>query len=324
LLSELAETMIPDPEPTMNAGVSPSSPTNALGSALLFFRALEGRTCVLRSKRWIGLVEVGRVSADVRHTCLQLVPKDSDAFPVRGKEAFSFSLSGPSKSLRYHAWEAGFSVGYGMDALIHDTRVVEALTRLAASGASWPELRAAVNLGEGLPDEVRTLVARPAEPPPEPPSRGRPTLSWTHWANQRAVQLSDLPTPHPSLLAWVEEYPHALLQAAALWVSGGAPAAMQHLLACDRAFRRAHPAARPAIEESAERLFAHKPELAMLYAMRFEGVFIAADMSDKAWLRLLGDLARHAGWDLAELHLDPTGGETSKHIVRGRDFSIES
>jgi hypothetical protein len=322
LLSELAEMMIPDPEPTMNAGVSPTQATHALGSALLFFRALEGRTCVLRSKRWIGLVEVERVCADVRHTDLRLVPKASDAFPVRDKAAFS--LSGPSKSLRYRAWEAGFSVGYGMDTLIHDARVVEALTRLAASGASSRELRAAVNLGEGLPDEVRALATRSAEPPPEPPRHGPPTLSWTQWRNQRTVQLSDLPAPHPSLLAWVEEFPHALLQAAAPWVSGGAPAAMQHLLACDRAFRQVHPAARPAVEESAERLFAHKPELAMLYAMRFEGVFIAADMSDKTWLRLLGDLARHAGWEQAELHLNTTDDETSEHVVRGRDFSIES
>jgi hypothetical protein len=95
------------------------------------------------------------------------------------------------------------------------------------------------------------------------------------------------------------------IQVAAQWVSGSARPAMHHLLTCDRAYREEHPGERPATEDSAERLFAHKPGLAMFYAMSFEGVYFAADMSNQAGVRLLRALARHPGWGWTKLRLNP-------------------
>jgi hypothetical protein len=91
-----------------------------------------------------------------------------------------------------------------------------------------------------------------------------------------------LPAPLPPLLAWVDKVPYPLIQAVAQWADGGAPSAIRHLLACDREHRREDPAELPVIEETAERLFAHRPGLAMIQAMYCEGVRIAADMSDGA------------------------------------------
>jgi hypothetical protein len=99
------------------------------------------------------------------------VPHPNPCNPL-GSALFSAAFSGRDKKAFFCAWDAGFSVGHGMDTLIHDTRAVEALSRLAASGISAQELRNAVNFGDGLPDDVRALMMRAAEPPPEPADRG--------------------------------------------------------------------------------------------------------------------------------------------------------
>ncbi|WP_341678725.1 hypothetical protein [Niveibacterium sp. SC-1] len=292
-----------------------------LGNALYFIRGLERQTCLLKSRAWIGLVRVERVVADLRYATVSLLPQESAVFPIRSPELLT--LRGPSTSLHYCAVKAGFSSGLAMDCLVHDHRIIKALTDLASTGVSTQQFIRALNRGTGLPEDVQELFYQEA-PRSRPENRGgRPALAWSHWDGRWAVQLSDLPPPCPPLVAWIDEYPTAPLQAAAHSATDGPAQAMQHLLHCDRAHRQRQPDARAAVEESADLLFAHKPEFAMFYAMYCEGVYAAADMGLSDWLRLLGELASHAGWDFGELALEPLEEGVSEHTIAGPTYSVE-
>jgi hypothetical protein len=210
-----------------------------------------------------------------------------------------------------------------MDHLIHDPQVIEYVLELARGGADRQTLIHAVNRGYGRSDVVQRKQYEFPRLVEVGPRRERPTLAWTSWNNVLAIQLSDLPAPAPALLAWVGESPVHLLRNLAPSEDGPRKDFAQHLLTSDRAYRATHPDALPVIEETPERLFAHQPEFAMLYASTFGDLCISAAMSNYDLVRTIKCFAAHSGWDFGKLKLPSQKLELSDGVFSGRTFSIQ-
>ena len=306
-------------EGTLDMGTGISD--GGTGENLLFARALAGKECLLKSKGWIGLVRVERVVADVRHVAMWLTPIEAPGLPVGPAEPFVFS--GPGTAIYRSSWEFGLSCGYGMDYLIHHPQVIESVLEMVRGGATRRMLLDALNHGEGLPEALQAQQCEFPRFVDAERRRARAALAWTGWEKTLAVQLSDLPAPAPALLSWASDSPAHLFLGLVSHVDGPRKDIAQHLLTSDRAYRANHPGAWPVIEETPERLFAHKQAFAMFYATRFEDQFLSAAMSNDGFVRTIKYLAEYAGWDFGVLALPSEKVGLSDGTFSGRSFAIE-
>ncbi|WP_341678738.1 hypothetical protein [Niveibacterium sp. SC-1] len=294
-----------------------------VGINLLFARALEGSTCILKSKGWIGLVRIDRVVADPLRVGLWITPLDEPG--LRRGDAEPFVLSGPTDAVYRTDFELGLSCGYGMDHLVYEPKVVKYVSRLAARGIPRQDLIDAVNHGYGRPTDKDGWPLEDASGDMwRVGRRGNVTeLAWAQVGEELFLQLSDLLEPAPQLLVWKGSNPIELLQNVVSHVPAGPAATMRHLIELDRQYRAEAPRALPAVEEDQERLFAYKPAFAMFYAFDYAGVCVSAAMSNADLLRLVRAVATFAGWKFEPLSLPSlTELPAMGSAIYGRTFSI--
>lgn len=205
------------------------------------------------------------------------------------------TLQYPMELARREAWSVTLSAGQGGYCVLHfHPALVAQAQQLAGDRAGARALFELMQHPENLPPVPDGTVH------PQPIQPQRPRIEVCCDAERLHIRVHGLPRPERGSLVWSFDRPAAALMAICQVCLPLAPDLMQHLLQQDRAHRQAHPEAWPALGVDADEVFAHRPELAMLYHLRFGGISVSGNLGVNQAIRLLQATGRHCGVEVIE------------------------
>lgn len=289
--NEMTQENLPPPwiEAAVDAGIK-------AGQAVLACEALLGQEVIYAEKSLLSLATLerarclgGQVELRVRLRTWNGVDSTQTG-----------TLRYPLASLRLGDGSLGMDAGYGVYSTLtfHPALIAHVIqlarvpgwqrtaARLVRDADDWPlALATAVRQSTGLPLLSAAVV---------------PRCQVQHAPQRFVVELRGIPVAEGACLIWSVDHPLEAVPAVCQVCRPLSTDLMQHLLRCDRTHRAAHPNAMPTVGADADELFAHRPELAMLYHQRFAGVSLNGNLDNHAAIRLLADVGRHCGFEMAE------------------------
>jgi hypothetical protein len=271
----------------------------AAGEVVLVAEALVCREVFFLEKSAYGIATVESASCDGERIELTL----HFGAPGRWEGGFGSGwISYPVAVCRLGPYLLEMNGGYGVhSSIVHHPVAIACLRELIEEPHTQRQVSRLVRGADAFPEDV----ARDIEKGP-PLGAGLPVgaprcqvSAGSH--GQLIAILRDMPIAAGRCLAWSCEAPVATVIAVCQACLPMAPDLMAFLLERDRVHRREHPGTLPAVAADADELFAHYPELAMLYHQPFAGVSLNGNMNELGAIRLLREVASRCGLSFMEV-----------------------
>jgi len=265
------------------------------GGAAVALASIVGTEVIYAERSLLGLALIESASCSGGRVEVHLLLRPLDGSHDTARATLRYPLEAVSAS------HCGLNMngGYGVwSTLVFHPALISHIRDLAGKPEELRQVLDLVRHEYEWPEALRAVV-RSSVGLPTPESAGSPRCRQQHGRGRFIVELRDLPIPDGRCFIWSVDNPLIALMAACQVCLPLCPDLMRRLLDDDRAHRSAHPGVAPAVAEDAQELFAHRPELALLYHQRFGGVSLNGNLADRDAIRLLGAVAARCGMTMA-------------------------